>query len=62
VLEQVHAGATTTRLPVLVRSTSPHLLDNAQAHAERYRNHHHLDEPVDVDALLAHLHELIGDA
>jgi CheY-like chemotaxis protein len=61
-LEQLHAGATTTGIPVLVLSTSPHLLQQAQEQAERYGNHRYLDKPLDVDALLTHIRDMIGEA
>lgn len=59
-LEQLHAAAATTGIPVLVLSTSPHLLQRAREQAERYGNHRYLDKPFDVDALLTHIQEMIG--
>jgi CheY-like chemotaxis protein len=61
-LEQLHAGAATTGIPVLVLSTSPRLLERAREQAERYGNHRYLDKPFDVDALLSNIHEMIGEA
>ena len=61
-LEQVHEGAATTGIPVLVLSTSPQLLKKAQEQAERYGNHRYLDKPFDLDALLFHIREMIGEA
>ena len=59
-LEQLHAGAATSGIPVLVLSTSPHLLGRAQEQAERYGTHRYLEKPFDVDALLRHIQEMIG--
>ena len=61
-LEQLQEGATTTGIPVLVLSTSPLLLERAQEQAQRYGNHRYLDKPFDIDALLTHIHEMIGEA
>ena len=61
-LEQLHAGAETNDIPVLVLSTNPRLLEKAQEQAQRYGNHHYLDKPFDVEALLTHIHEMIGEA
>ena len=61
-LEQLHAGAETTGIPVLVLSTSPRLLEKAREQAQRYGNHRYLDKPFNVDALLTHIQELIGAA
>jgi two-component system, cell cycle response regulator len=61
-LEQLHARAATTGIPVLVLSTSPRLLERAREQAERYGNHRYLDKPFDVEALLTTIHEMIGHA
>jgi DNA-binding response OmpR family regulator len=61
-LEELHAGAATTGIPVLVLSTSPRLLENAQEQAERYGTHRYLDKPFDVEALLTHIRAMIGEA
>ena len=61
-LEQLHAGAATNDIPVLVLSTSPRMLERAREQAERYGNHRYLDKPFDVDALLTHIREMIGRA
>jgi DNA-binding response OmpR family regulator len=61
-LEQLHAAAATTGIPVLVLSTNPRLLVQAQEQAARYGNHRYLDKPFDLDALLAHIREMIGEA
>jgi len=61
-LEQLHAGAVTSGIPVLVLSTSPRLLEKAREQAETYGNHRYLDKPFDVDALLSQIREMIGEA
>ena len=61
-LEQLHAGAATNDIPVLVLSTSPQLLERAREQAERYGNHRYLDKPFDLDALLDNIREMIGGA
>jgi len=61
-LEQLHAAAATNDIPVLVLSTSPHLLQRAQDQAERYGNHRYLDKPFDVDALLTNVRDMVGEA
>ena len=61
-LEQLHEGAATTGIPVLVLSTSPRLLERAREQAERYGNHRYLDKPFDLDALLDTIREMIGKA
>jgi DNA-binding response OmpR family regulator len=61
-LERLHQGVRTTGIPVLVVSTNPQLLEEAQAHAERFGSHHYLGKPFDLDALLACIEEMIGAA
>jgi twitching motility two-component system response regulator PilH len=61
-LEQLHVGAETTGIPVLVLSTSPRLLETAREQAERFGNHRYLAKPFDLDALLASIREMIGEA
>ena len=61
-LEQLHEAAATTGIPVLVVSTSPTLLDRAQAQAERFGTHRYLGKPFDLDNLLASIQEMIGAA
>jgi two-component system, OmpR family, response regulator VicR len=57
-LEQLHAEAETTDIPILVTSTSPQLLDQARA---RYGNRHsYLAKPMDLDALVGAVWEMIG--
>jgi DNA-binding response OmpR family regulator len=61
-LEQLDADADTAGIPVLVLSTDPRLLTRAREQAARYGSHRYLEKPFDVDALLAHIQEMIGAA
>lgn len=61
-LERLHAEADTTGIPVLVVSTSPHLLEKAQEQAARYGTHRYLGKPFDLNELVDTLREMIGDA
>ena len=61
-LEQLHAGAATAGIPVLVVSTDPRLLTRARDQAARYGTHRYLEKPFDVEALLANIREMIGQA
>jgi DNA-binding response OmpR family regulator len=61
-LEQLNESAATNGIPVLVLSTSPQLLERAQEQAARYGTHRYLDKPFDLDALLANIREMIGEA
>jgi DNA-binding response OmpR family regulator len=61
-LEQLHAGAATTGIPVLVVSTDPRLLDRARDHAARYGQHRYLEKPFSVEAVLAEIQAMIGSA
>jgi chemosensory pili system protein ChpA (sensor histidine kinase/response regulator) len=60
-LEQLDADADTAGIPVLVLSTDPRLLTRARDQAARYGTHRYLEKPFDVDALLAHIQEMIGE-
>ena len=61
-LEQLGADADTAGIPVLVVSTDPRLLTRAQEQAARYGTHRYLEKPFDVNALLTHIEEMIGQA
>ena len=61
-LEQLGADADTAGIPVLVVSTDPRLLEQAQAQAGRYEHHRYLAKPLDLEAMLAAIQEMIGDA
>src|SRR5918994_4131699 len=61
-LEQLEADADTAGIPVLVVSTDPRLLAHAEAHAARYGTHRFLAKPLDLDAMLQAIQEMIGEA
>jgi CheY-like chemotaxis protein len=61
-LEQLEADADTAGIPVLVVSTDPRLLAHAEAHAARYGKHRFLAKPLDLDAMLQAVQEMIGEA
>jgi CheY-like chemotaxis protein len=61
-LEQLEADADTAGIPALVVSTDPRLLAQAEAHAARYGTHRFLAKPLDLDAMLQAIREMIGEA
>jgi CheY-like chemotaxis protein len=61
-LEQLDADADTAGIPVLVVSTDPRLLAHAEAHAARYGAHRFLEKPLDLDAMLHAIREMLGEA
>lgn len=54
--------AATRKIPVLVLSTTPRLLEAAEANHAMWGGDRFLDLPCDLDDLLALIHELIGSA
>jgi CheY-like chemotaxis protein len=61
-LEQLEADADTAGIPVLVVSTDPLLLARAEVHAARYGMHRFLAKPLDLNAMLRAIREMIGEA
>jgi DNA-binding response OmpR family regulator len=61
-LEQLHAGAATRGIPVIIFSTSPALLDRARHLETPASTRRFLAKPFDLAALLALVEELIGPA
>jgi CheY-like chemotaxis protein len=59
-LEALTHSAITAGIPVVITSTDARLLDTAMADPERYGGQAHLVKPLDIDALVATVHELIG--
>jgi CheY-like chemotaxis protein len=59
-LEQLSADADTAGIPALVLSTDPRLLARAQTQASRYGTHRYLAKPLDLDAMLVAIREMIG--
>jgi CheY-like chemotaxis protein len=60
-LEQLDADADTAGIPVLVVSIDPRLLAHAEAHAARYGKHRFLAKPLDLEAMLQAIQEMIGE-
>ena len=61
-LEQLDADADTAGIPALIVSTDPRLLARAEAHAARYGTHRFLEKPLDLEAMLGAIREMIGEA
>jgi len=61
-LERLHEEAATRAIPTLVVSTDPRLLARAREQAEQYGTHRYLEKPLDLDAMLGHIREMIGGA
>ncbi len=61
-LERLHAEAATAGIPVLVVSTDPRLLDEAEAQAARFGGEAYLAKPFDIEEMLAKVQGLIGEA
>jgi CheY-like chemotaxis protein len=61
-LEQLDADADTAGIPVLVVSTDPRLLAQAEAYAARYGTHRFLAKPLDLTAMLEAVREMIGQS
>ena len=61
-LERLYGSVSTAGIPVLVVSTSPHLLEEARDQASRLGTHHYLVKPFDLDDLLSAITEMIGTA
>jgi CheY-like chemotaxis protein len=59
-LEQLDADADTAGIPALILSTDPRLLARAEAHAARYGAHRFLAKPLDLEAMLQAIEEMIG--
>lgn len=61
-LEQLGADADTAGIPALVVSTDPWLLERAEAQANRYGHHRFLAKPLDLEAMLKAIREMIAEA
>jgi DNA-binding response OmpR family regulator len=61
-LERLNAGAATTWIPVLLVSTSPRLLEEAQEQTIRFGTHRSLIKPFDLEDFLAAVDDMIGSA
>ncbi len=51
-LERLHEGVSTTGIPVLVVSTSPHLLEETREQAARFGAQRYLVKPFDLAVLM----------
>ena len=61
-LERLSTEPAATGVPLLVTSTSPALLERAREQAARYGSHRYfLAKPMDLDALLGAVRQMIGD-
>ena len=60
-LEQLAADADTASIPALVLSTDPRLLVRAEAQAGRYGNHRYLAKPLDLEAMLGAIREMVEE-
>ena len=61
-LEQLDADADTAGIPALIVSTDPRLLAQAEAHAARYGSHRFLAKPLDLEAMLQAIRDMIGES
>lgn len=61
-LGRLRQAATTRDIPLLLISTTPDLLSEAQERHEEFGGDRHLLKPFDLDDLLGMIRELIGDA
>lgn len=59
-LERLRADAPTLGIPVIIVSTETACLEEAQAAPSRYGGQRFISKPVDIDAMLAAVDELIG--
>ena len=60
-VERLHTAPETRDIPLLVTSTLPELLDEVQDQ-ERYGTPRVLVKPMNLDALVGAIHDMIGDA
>ena len=61
-MERLHAEVATVGIPVLIVSTNPYVLEQAQAEAARYGTHHYLGKPFQLEDMLAVIRDMIRDA
>jgi CheY-like chemotaxis protein len=61
-LERLGSDAATRRIPVIVTSTSRHVLDEAEADPARFGGHRFLRKPFNLDELLETVTDVIGPA
>ena len=61
-LQQLGADADTAGIPALILSTDPRFLARAETHAARYGTHRFLAKPLDLEAMLQAIQEMIGES
>jgi CheY-like chemotaxis protein len=61
-LERLQADADTSGIPVLVLSTDPQLLVYAQEQAAQYGTHRYLEKPLDLEAMLRLVRQMLDAA
>lgn len=61
-LTQLRKAVSTYRIPVLLMSTMPRLLEEAREHHEEFGGDHYLLKPFDLEDLLNRIEQLIGKA
>jgi DNA-binding response OmpR family regulator len=61
-LERLKTEASTTAIPVIMLSTSPQLLEQAQADPSRFGGQGFLQKPFDLNELLEMANDLTGSA
>ncbi len=59
-LAQLQDDAVTAKIPVLVTSTNDEYLHIATSNQERYGVDAYVSKPMDIEALLDHVHGLVG--
>lgn len=61
-LEHLHAEGVTSRIPIVVTSTQPSLLERVQGEHDRYGGDRLVAKPLDLDTLMDAIRSLIGPA
>ena len=61
-LQRLVKESATRRIPVVVFSTDPTILEEVQAQPERFGGQRFVRKPLDLDEVLQAVHELIGKA
>jgi CheY-like chemotaxis protein len=61
-LERLHVEGVTGRIPIVVTSTDPRLLERARQEGGRYGGDAFVAKPLDIDVLLDAIRALIGPA
>jgi CheY-like chemotaxis protein len=61
-LKELGADADTAGIPALILSTDPRFLPRAETQAARYGHHRFLAKPLDLEAMLEAIRELIGES